>query len=100
MKAKCQLEHNLIMAAWLESQFMQKYAYMHMPPILTLQPLKFVGRGILLGMCQTYQILKYHHFHIQAIAGIHEFKGRWTIFLTLYQIYSWFFTFIKLKLIP
>lgn len=66
------------MAAWLESQFMQKYAYMHMPPILTLQPLKFVGRGILLGMCQTYQILKYHHFHIQAIAGIHEFKGRWT----------------------
>lgn len=100
MKAKCQLEHNLFMAAWLESQFMQKYAYMHMPPILTLQPLKFVGRGILLGMCQTYQILKYHHFHIQAIAGIHEFKGRWTIFLTLYQIYSWFFTFIKLKLIP
>lgn len=100
MKAKCQLEHNLIMAAWLESQFMQKYAYMHMPPILTLQPLKFVGRGILLGMCQTYQILKYHHFHIQAIAGIHEFKGRWTIFLTLFQIYSWFFTFIKLKLIP
>lgn len=100
MKAKCQLEHNLIMAAWLESQFMQKYAYMHMPPILTLQPLKFEGRGILLGMCQTYQILKYHHFHIQAIAGIHEFKGRWTIFLTLYQIYSWFFTFIKLKLIP
>lgn len=100
MKAKCQLEHNLIMAAWLESQFMQKYAYMHMPPILTLQPLKFVGRGILLGMCQTYQILKYHHFHIQAIAGIHEFKGRWTIFLTLHQIYSWFFTFIKLKLIP
>lgn len=80
MKAKCQLEHNLIMAAWLESQFMQKYASMHMPPILTLQPLKFVGRGILLGMCQTYQILKYHHFHIQAIAGIHEFKGRWTIF--------------------
>lgn len=69
------------MAAWLESQFMQKYAYMHMPPILTLQPLKFVGRGILLGMCQTYQILKYHHFHIQAIAGIHKFKGRWTIFL-------------------
>lgn len=100
MKAKCQLEHNLIMAAWLESQFMQKYASMHMPPILTLQPLKFVGRGVLLGMCQTYQILKYHHFHIQAIAGIHEFKGRWTIFLTLYQIYSWFFTFIKLKLIP
>lgn len=83
------------MAAWLESQFMQKYAYMHMPPILTLQPLKFVGRGILLGMCQTYQILKYHHFHIQAIAGIHEFKGRWTK-LNIKSTLSGFFTFIKL----
>lgn len=64
------------MAAWLKSQFMQKYAYMHMTPILTLQSMKNGERGILLGMYQTYQLLKKYHFHHQAIAGIHEFKER------------------------
>lgn len=56
--SKLDVNLNIIMAAWLESQFMQKYAYMHMTPILTLQPLKNGERGILLGMCQTYQLSK------------------------------------------
>lgn len=85
------------MAAWLESQFMQKYAYMHMPPILTLQPLKFVGRGILLGMCQTYQILNIITFIFKQLLAFMSLKEGGPFFLTLYQIYSqWFFTFIKL----
>lgn len=62
------------MAAWLESQFMQKYAYMHMPPILTLQPLKFVGRGILLGMCQTYQILNIITFIFKQLLAFMSLK--------------------------
>lgn len=68
---------------------------MHMPPILTLQPLKFVGRGILLGMCQTYQILNIITFIFKQLLAFMSLKEGGPI-----QIYSWFFTFIKLKLIP